>query len=102
MAINRRAMLSSFRACDGIRVGTMMRFFGRPVCRAGILGQKTLTMTQRYSHLTPEHQRQAVERLVTRKRETASASGARSGTSELAVACVGDVTPEEKWWTGET
>ena len=29
-----------------------------------ILGHKTLVMTQRYSHLSPEHQRQAVERLV--------------------------------------
>jgi integrase len=26
-----------------------------------ILGHKTLVMTQRYSHLSPEHQRQAVE-----------------------------------------
>jgi len=65
-----------------------------------ILGHKTLTMTQRYSHLSPEHQRQAVERLVTRKRDTVSASGTRSGTSKLAVAGRDDVSTEEKWWTG--
>ena len=65
-----------------------------------ILGHKTLTMTQRYSHLSPEHQRQAVERRVTRKRETVSASATRSGTSKLAVAGGGDVTTEKKWWTG--
>jgi hypothetical protein len=37
-----------------------------------ILGHKTLVMTQRYAHLSPEHQRQAVERLV--RRETARPS----------------------------
>ena len=61
-----------------------------------ILGHKTLAMTQRYSHLSPEHQRQAVERLATRKRDTDSVSG----TSEVAVAGGSDVTTEEKWWTG--
>jgi len=30
----------------------------------GLAGQKTLAMTIRYSHLSPSHQRQAVERLV--------------------------------------
>jgi integrase len=65
-----------------------------------ILGHKTLTMTQQYSHLSPEHQRQAVDRLVNRKRDTVSASGTGSGTSELAVASGGDVTTEKKWWTG--
>jgi integrase len=29
-----------------------------------ILGHKTLTMTARYSHLTPGHQRQALDRLA--------------------------------------
>src|SRR5262245_5999652 len=65
-----------------------------------ILGHKTLTMTQRYSHLSPEHQRRALERLATRKRDTVSASGTRSGTSEVARASGDDVTTEEKWWTG--
>lgn len=32
-----------------------------------ILGHKTLTMTARYSHLSPGHQRQALERLADRK-----------------------------------
>ena len=65
-----------------------------------ILGHKTLTMTQRYSHLSPEHQRQAVERLVTRKRDTVGATGTRSGTTELAVGGGRGVTTERKWWTG--
>ena len=30
----------------------------------GLAGHKTLVMTIRYSHLSPSHQRQAVERLV--------------------------------------
>ena len=61
-----------------------------------ILGHKTLTMTQRYSHLSPEHQRQAVERLATRRRDVVSASGTRSGTSEVALASGDDVTTEEE------
>ena len=65
-----------------------------------ILGHKTLTMTQRYSHLSPEHQRQAVDRLVTRKLDTVSASGTRSGTSEVALPSGDDVTTENSWWTG--
>jgi len=39
-----------------------------------ILGHKTLVMTQRYSHLSPEHQRQAVERLVPAEPVHASAT----------------------------
>jgi hypothetical protein len=65
-----------------------------------ILGHKTLTMTQRYSHLSPEHQRQAVERLATRKRDAVSASGTRSGTCEVALASGDEITTEKKWWTG--
>ena len=33
-------------------------------------GWKTLTMGQRYAHLPPGHQRQAIERLVTRALST--------------------------------
>ena len=59
-----------------------------------ILGLKTLTIAQRYLHVSPEHQPQAADRLVTRKR------GTGSGTSEVTVASGSDVTTEEKWWTG--
>jgi hypothetical protein len=40
-------------------------------------GWKTLSMVQRYAHLSPGHQRNAIERLVTRQRitETAQAVG---------------------------
>src|SRR2546427_10454932 len=40
-------------------------------------GWKTLSMVQRYAHLSPGHQRSAIERLVTRQRtrEAAQAAG---------------------------
>ena len=34
-----------------------------------ILGHKSLAMSARYSHLSPAHQRQALERLATREPE---------------------------------
>lgn len=37
-----------------------------------LVGHKTLTMTLRYSHLSPSHQRQAVERLVSGATDTAT------------------------------
>lgn len=37
-----------------------------------ILGLKTLTIAQRYLHVSPEHQPQAADRLVTRKRDTSA------------------------------
>jgi integrase len=37
--------------------GVLMRTVGE------ILGHKTATMTERYSHLTPEHKRDAIEKL---------------------------------------
>jgi integrase len=39
-----------------------------------ILGHKTLVMTQRYAHLSPAHQRQAVERLAHRQTGSMSAT----------------------------
>jgi hypothetical protein len=40
-------------------------------------GWKSLTMVQRYAHLSPSHRKQAIERLVTRKVEREeAASGA--------------------------
>jgi integrase len=36
-------------------------------------GWKTLSMVQRYAHLSPGHQRNAIERLVTRERVTEQA-----------------------------
>ncbi len=43
-----------------------------------LMGHKSMTMTLRYSHLTPGHRRTAIERLVTRATapETESAAGA--------------------------
>ena len=43
---------------------------------AKLMGHKTITVTMRYSHLAPEHELSAVERLV-----TAGRSGTRSGTA---------------------
>jgi integrase len=39
-------------------------------------GWKTLSMVQRYAHLSPGHQRNAIERLVTRERVTEQAQTA--------------------------
>ena len=65
-----------------------------------ILGHKTLVMTQRYSHLSPAHQRQAVERLARRRKGTAKATD--PVTARAAVGATGgdDASTEEKWWTG--
>jgi len=44
-----------------------------------LMGHKTMTMTLRYSHLSPGHRQNAVERLVTRpvaKLEVVAGSGA--------------------------
>jgi hypothetical protein len=65
-----------------------------------ILGHKTLVMTQRYSHLSPEHQRQAVERLVPAEPVDASATDPVTAPAASATGGAGEVTPEKKWWTG--
>ena len=65
-----------------------------------ILGHKTLVMTQRYAHLSPEHQRQAVERLVRTGPASASATDPVTAPEPSAVGGGRDVTPEKKWWTG--
>jgi integrase len=67
-----------------------------------ILGHKTLVMTQRYAHLSPEHQRQAVERLVRRQTGRPSATDPVTAPAASTVRGGGDVTPEKKWWTGES
>ena len=41
-------------------------------------GWKSLTMVQRYAHLSPGHQRSAIERLVTRQRVSETADQART------------------------
>jgi integrase len=65
-----------------------------------ILGHKTPAMTQRYAHLSPAHQRNAVERLA--RRRGGSGETTDPITARAAVGATGgdDVTPEEKWWTG--
>ena len=65
-----------------------------------ILGHKTLVMTQRYAHLSPAHQRQAVERLVPRQTRSMSATDPVTAPVASVVRGGGDVTAEEKWWTG--
>jgi integrase len=65
-----------------------------------ILGHKTLVMTQRYAHLSPAHQRQAVERLVPRQTRSMSATDPVTAPVALVVRGGGDVTAEEEWWTG--
>jgi integrase len=65
-----------------------------------ILGHKTLVMTQRYSHLSPAHQRQAVERLVRRRKGNAKATDPVTARAAAGATSGDDVTTEEKWWTG--
>jgi integrase len=44
-----------------------------------ILGHKTIAMTQRYAHLSPGHQRQALERLADRKVTLAGVNSEKQG-----------------------
>ncbi len=46
-----------------------------------ILGHKTLQMTARYSHLSPSHQREALERLTTRRSLEAAPISGPTGTA---------------------
>jgi len=39
-----------------------------------LMGHKSMAMTLRYSHLSPEHRRAAIERLVSRRPATAPAA----------------------------
>jgi integrase len=65
-----------------------------------ILGHKTLVMTQRYSHLSPAHQRQAVERLVRRRKGNAKVTDPVTARAAVGATSGDDVSTEEKWWTG--
>ena len=65
-----------------------------------ILGHTTLVMTQRYAHLSPEHQRQAVERLVRTEPASASATDPVTARAGFGATSGDDVTTEKKWWTG--
>ena len=65
-----------------------------------ILGHKTLVMTQRYSHLSPEHQRQALERLVLRQPENPGVTVTKAVTEQVDLVNGSPVTIEQKWWTG--
>lgn len=46
---------------------------------AELLGHKTLAMTMRYTHLAPDHQRAAVEKLIPTATRTATGAGAALG-----------------------
>jgi integrase len=53
-----------------------------------LVGHKTLTMTLRYSHLSPSHQRQAVERLIPGGTDTRTDTGGKQA-DPLASAVIG-------------
>jgi hypothetical protein len=50
-----------------------------------LMGHKTIAMTLRYSHLSPGHQRQAVERLVGAGSSTGSSTAVEVAPSTVAV-----------------
>jgi hypothetical protein len=45
-----------------------------------LMGHKMIQMTERYSHLAPQHQLEAVQRLCDTRSALARATGTRSGT----------------------
>ena len=65
-----------------------------------ILGHKTLVMTQRYAHLSPAHQRNAVERLARRRGGSGKATDPVTARAAVGATSGDDVTTEKKWWTG--
>ncbi len=63
-----------------------------------LLGHKTLVMTQRYSHLSPEHQLNAVQRLVSKPTDTSTDTSAEptKGASGAGAQVV-ELEREKKW-----
>lgn len=51
-----------------------------------LAGHKTLAMTLRYAHLSPSHQRQAVERLISESTSTKTSTSENAGERSAAVA----------------
>jgi len=48
-----------------------------------LMGHKTIAMTLRYAHLSPGHQRQAVERLVAGRSDTGSSTSPHTGQAAM-------------------
>ena len=91
---NRYAYLSAFfsravRAADlvNFRFHDLRHTFASRLAMAGVdtytikelLGHKTLDMVSRYAHLSPSHQRQAVDRLIQGRSGTCTGTGAEAG-----------------------
>ena len=64
----------------------------------GALGYKTIALTQRYSHLSPEHQLNAVQRLVNKPTDTTTDTSAEPAkVASGAGAQVIELEKEKKW-----
>ena len=64
------------------------------------LADDELASFQQYAHLSPEHQRQAVERLARWRTGSVRATDPVTVPAASAVGGGGDVATEKKWWTG--
>jgi hypothetical protein len=62
------------------------------------MGQKTLTMTLRYAHLSPGHQLDAVRRLDAGPTGTATGTDAESHTEAAEGACASAGGDEQNEW----
>jgi integrase len=65
-----------------------------------LLGHKTITMTLRYSHLSPAHQLDAVQRLISRPTSTSASTCAATDEPGAASAPKVVELQEEKKWAG--
>ena len=52
-----------------------------------LMGHKTITMTVRYAHLAPAHQREAIERLAQKRTDTTTDTGHTRQPQTVPVVC---------------
>jgi hypothetical protein len=95
----RRVFMPALKAAgiEGLRWHDLRHTFASRLVMAGVdlrtvqelLGHKTVAMTLRYSHLSPAHQLDAVQRLD--RKPTSTTTGTSDGASKSAVAAGAEV-----------